>query len=76
MEIITPTSSTMATSTMRSSCSLTFSMLGVSGGLSAAWPRAGVDVIGAPQRQSGGEHREESQRVRRQRRAVAEADHA
>ena len=61
---------------MRSSCSLTFSMLGVSGGLSAALARVGVNVVGAAQRESRGENREESQRVRRQRHAVTQRDHA
>ena len=51
-------------------------MLGVSGGLSAALLESGVDVVGAPQREAGGEHREESQRMRRQRHAVTQRDHA
>ena len=76
MEIIAPTSNTMATSTIRSSCSLTFSMLGVSGGLSARLVRVRVNIVGAPQRKPGGEHRKKSQRARGQRHAVAQRDHA
>ena len=51
-------------------------MLGVSGGLSAALCAIRVNIVGAPQREPGGEHGKESQRARGQRHAVAQRDHA